>query len=317
MKLRTVLGMPTALAVAALASAGLGTGQATVVRPVCRGAEARDPGRTCRVAVASIRVSPTPEQAQLVPDAACTPEGAPPGAELVPCGFGAAAGPGVQTVALLGDSHAAHWRAALDVVARREGWHAESMTRSGCGFANLPEPAPDPRGAACRRLNREIIAWFGAHPEVRTVFVSAFATEKVTLEPGLNRLETKVREATAAWDALPASVEHIIVLRDVHLEPQGVFGCVESAVAHRRPPVACTIERRRALFPDPLAVAAGRLASPRVRTIDMTPFFCGPERCSAVVGGVLTHKDSGHLTRAYSASLGPFLLTRVRALLGG
>jgi hypothetical protein len=50
------------------------------------------------------------------------------------------------------------------------------------------------------------------------------------------------------------------------------------------------------------------MRSPQVRSVDLTPFFCDRRRCFPVVGGALVYKDAHHLTRVFSASLGPFLL---------
>ena len=38
------------------------------------------------------------------------------------------------TIALVGDSHASHWRAAVDPLAERRGWRGLSITHSGCPF---------------------------------------------------------------------------------------------------------------------------------------------------------------------------------------
>ncbi len=61
-------------------------------------------------------------------------------------------------------------------------------------------------------------------------------------------------------------------------------------------------------------VAAARLATPRVRTVDLTPFFCDSQ-CYPVVGGALVLRDSTHMTGTYSATLGPYLLRAVDAVM--
>jgi hypothetical protein len=43
----------------------------------------------------------------------------------------------------------------------------------------------------------------------------------------------------------------------------------------------------------------------------MTRFFCGPRLCYPVIGGALAYKDAHHLTAAFVATLGPYLLRRV------
>jgi hypothetical protein len=51
--------------------------------------------------------------------------------------------------------------------------------------------------------------------------------------------------------------------------------------------------------------------------VDLTPHFCGRRRCFPVVGGVLVHKDTDHLTRRFSRTLGPYLLRATDRILAG
>ena len=120
--------------------------------------------------------------------------------------------------------------------------------------------------------------------------------------------ETKIAGYIDAWKALPRSVRDIYVLRDV---PHGTFRtneCVRQALARRRnPALRCARPRERALRRDLAALAAEQTDAERVQPIDLTPFMCDDVRCFPVVGGALVIKDVGHLTRAFSATLGPFL----------
>ena len=78
---------------------------------------------------------------------------------------------------------------------------------------------------------------------------------------------------------------------------------------------ACAVRRAGALLPDPEVVSARRLHTPRVRVIDLTSFMCGPRQCYPVVGGVLVNRDTNHLSQAFSATLGPYVLRRALPLL--
>jgi SGNH domain (fused to AT3 domains) len=110
-----------------------------------------------------------------------------------------------------------------------------------------------------------------------------------------------------AWNGLPGTVRRIFALADVPYNRPTTFACVEHALARRRSPDReCAVPRSVALGPDP-ALAAVREV-PRARGIDLTKYMCGPRWCYPVVGGVLVHKDVGHLTRDFSATLGPYLL---------
>jgi hypothetical protein len=73
--------------------------------------------------------------------------------------------------------------------------------------------------------------------------------------------------------------------------------------------------RRVALPPDP-AVAAARAQTARVRSIDLSRYFCDARRCPPVLGGALVCKDvESHMTDVYAATLGSFLRREVDALM--
>src|SRR4051794_7835256 len=122
--------------VAALAVAGLaGTRDAGAAStPACYGAAARDPQHPCYNPKLRLRVEPTPDEAELIPNFPCRP--VEQDGFFGVCSFGlpqdqAPNGP----IALVGDSHAIHWRAAVDVVARAHGWQGLSVTASSCLFS--------------------------------------------------------------------------------------------------------------------------------------------------------------------------------------
>jgi hypothetical protein len=270
----------------------------------CYGAAARDPVHPCRVAPLVVR--PAPEDALIEPGAPCAIVRR-SGPEV--CAFGAPARTARARFALLGDSHAAHWRAALAVVARAERWRGYSIDRSRCPFAALRKATPD--APQCERWNAAVRRWFASHPRVSRVFASQRRWVHAVPRPGLGDFGTRVAALADAWDALPPTVRRIYALADVPYNRPTTFACVEHALARQRSPDrACAVPRTLALGPDPALSAVARV--PRARWIELTRFMCGPRECLPVVGGVLVHKDVGHLTRAFSASLGPYLLRSLR-----
>ena len=287
-----------------------GVGIASSSPPACFGAAARDPARPCNNPKLRLSVSPTPGEAVLVPNAPCT--------EVEPavnaCAFGVPAATATATVALVGNSHAGHWRAALAVAAEALGWQGVSITRSSCPFVEATISLPEPKRAECARWLARIPGWFLTHPEVSTVFVSDQPTPPV-VPPGRSVLAAEVDGNIAAWSALPATVKHIVVIRDNPYTRGDVLACVEAAMAHRVPAgPRCAEARNVALKPDPGVIAAERLDSPRVQVIDMTNFFCDSRFCDPVIGGALVYRAATHMTRVFAATLGPFLLEEVRKL---
>jgi hypothetical protein len=269
--------------------------------PRCFGAAARDPWAPCANPSLRTAVTPTPSEALLTPNAPCRLTQM--DAVVSPCLFGLDGG---DDFALIGDSHAEHWRAALEVVAQAKGWHGISMTQPGCAL-NARTPRLHTRALTrdCARWLRGVRGWLAANPSVHTLFVSAHATTRYAADP--------VAGFRAAWRRLPASVKRVYVLRDVPGAVGPEADCVSRLVRRKRVVGShCAQPRAPALPPDPEAIAARSASDPRVRLLDLTALMCSTDRCPAVIGGVLVRKDGDHITRAFSATLGRFVIRAMR-----
>jgi hypothetical protein len=244
---------------------------------------------------------PTPYNAPLEPAAPCQPiDHVKPSA----CAFGPPARKAVSSVALIGDSHAAAWRAALVVVAGTWRWHGISITRNQCPYTFAVTPGP----GRCKGWAGSVRRWLKAHHEVKQVVVGANSGSGVVAAKGHTLRTTKINGYTDAWKAIPQSVREIYVLRDAPHSRDSTAGCVSKAIARRRnPAVRCARPREGALQADEAAIAAERTDSERVHLIDLSDFMCDTENCFPVVGGALVIKDIGHLTRTFSRTLGPYV----------
>ena len=233
----------------------------------------------------------------MTPNAPCAPYK--PRGLVYPCYFGVAPERARATFVLLGDSHAEHWRAALEVVAQSKRWRGISLSRAGCPF-NFAGPMLRTQRDSdrCHRWHGQIRRFLAEHKHVHTVFVAARASADFTRDPG--------EGARAALRSLPKNIRRIYVLRAT---PE-TFG---ARVHVRQPPPAREAHDRlapapcpapRELLPDPQTRAAGG----RVKVLDFTKYLCDATRCPSVIGGVLVRKDGSHLTRAFAQTLGPFVL---------
>jgi hypothetical protein len=252
-------------------------------------------------------VRPTPDEAEVTPNLACTR------AQLTDvldqCAYGLAAADARETVAMIGDSHAAHWRAALAVVARRKHWRVLEVARPHCPLSTATPDSGEPVSSDCGRWNQQVVSWLADHPEVRTVFTSANAQAPIVVPTGHTEYATRVAGYVSAWNALPASVQRIVVIRDNPTDRTKTHDCVRHAIAKHRPAGrACAVLRRVVLPRDAAVAAARRLQARGARVVDLTRYFCNRRLCLPVVGGVLVHKDVDHLTQLFSGTLGPFLL---------
>lgn len=307
---RTAVGLATLL----VAAGTVMPGESRAADPRCFGAAARDPQRPCENRQLRLKVTPTPDQAQVTPNLVCRGEGQ---AEVFErCAFGLEAEESDATVAIIGDSHAAHWRAALAVVARAKRWRMLEVSAPHCPLS-LAAPDSGPEVADwCPRWNRRVLAGLAARPEIKTVFLSSNARAPIVVPDGRTEFATRVSGYARAWRLLPASVEQMIVIRDNPIDRIQTFECVRRATTRRRPAgPACGVSRRHALPPDAAVAAAKRLPDRNARVIDLSRQFCTGRVCLPVVGGVLVHKDVDHLTQLFARTLGPFLLRGVNAAL--
>ncbi|MDA0162790.1 SGNH hydrolase domain-containing protein [Solirubrobacter ginsenosidimutans] len=267
--------------------------------PDCFGAAARDPAHPCTNAALRKVVTPTPSDALLTPNAPCAPYK--PHGLVYPCYFGVAPDRARATFAVIGDSHAEHWRAALEVVAQSKRWRGISITRSGCPYNTAgAKLRTDKDSDECHRWQGQLRQFLADHHEIHTVFVAARASADFTRDPA--------EGAREALRALPSSVRRIFVIRATPETFGPENGCVSRRLrAKLSIGTTCALPRATKLLPDPQSKAAGG----RVKVLDFTKYMCDATKCPSVIGGVLVRKDGSHITRAFSTTLGPFVLRAI------
>ena len=301
------------LAGVVLTAALLGGAATSTAAPRCFGAAARDAQRDCHNPRLRLVVRPTPDDAEVTPNLACTR--AQITEVLDQCAYGVPASRASETVVVAGDSHAAHWRAAMAVVAKRRNWHVLEVARPHCPLSTAMPDSGEPVSSDCLVWNRQVGEWLADHPDIHTVFVSANAQAPIVVPQGHTEHPTRVAGFVSAWKALPASVRRIVVIRDNPTDRTATHDCVRRAMREHRPAgPACATSRRRVLPRDAEVGAARRLRDRGARVVDLTRYFCGRRHCLPVVGGVLVHKDVDHLTQQFARTLGPFLLRRIDRL---
>ena len=313
-------GFPSAatlpLGVALLAAAlAMPTAASAKAGSRCVGAAAMDPVRPC--VNRSLIVEPRPDAVARVPYTYCHPVRGQRDPDV--CTFGARSAQARAHVALIGDSHALHWRAALDSVARTRRWHGYSITAPACFYSEAAHALPVGLREPCAPWFEQVRSWLAAHAEVSTIVVTQNAPTPVVIGPGETVLSVKSAGFQRAFMALPPHVRRVLVIRDTPRVSSATFDCVRRVIRARRTraKIACSFPRSRALPNDPAVDAVKALRSPRYRTIDMSDFFCGSRRCYPVIGGILVHRDEDHINPIYARTLGPYLLRAIRRLRAG
>lgn len=211
-----------------------------------------------------------------------------------------------RVVALVGDSHSAHWRPAMDRAARNLGWEIISLVGSGCDFSVLGRaPVPDFKTAECDSFRAAIPGFLASRPSIKMVILAQASYQW----PGEKQAYLE------AWRALPASVTDLVSIVDNPRGYPGLYSCLRQAVSDRvKPGLACAKSRQEVLKIDYAAQAAKEIQGRRGHVLDFTDYFCGRSKCFPVVGGSLVYAQGSHQAPGFNRSLAPYLQRRLSVL---
>jgi hypothetical protein len=237
-----------------------------------------------------------------------------------PCVYGDTTS--TTTVVLFGDSHAAYWFPALDLIGRQQQWRIVDLTKDGCPAAEV-----------------NIAAWFrhgGPYPECTDWRTSAMA-QIVALHPALV-IATEARyleepEARplagvptgrgSAWlNGLAATFRfldrwaaHVVFLSDVPTPQQYPPGCVSR---HPSSVWRCNTSLGAAIrLPDVKREELALAAREHVDAVDPTSWFCTSTTCPAIVGNLLVYRNIAHMEPAWSRFIAPVLADAIVQIMQG
>ncbi|AKK28968.1 acyltransferase family protein [Mycobacterium sp. EPa45] len=218
-----------------------------------------------------------------------------------------------NTVALIGDSHAAMWTPALQQIATQRHWRLQMMAKEACAlmdaragsaFSNLVEDLQH-----CQQWRDEIVARLAAeHPRLVVVSVwrgygtdetmSGFRAYDRAWLDGMTQLVRQLRETGA----------QVLMLGPIPSPHANVPICVSG---HLDDAAACSLSRPSAVDQSGIAAEAAATAAGGGQYADLSDLFCATERCPVIVGNTLVYLDVSHLTLQYSRVLTPAIAALV------
>ncbi|MCW2132108.1 Peptidoglycan/LPS O-acetylase OafA/YrhL, contains acyltransferase and SGNH-hydrolase domains [Arthrobacter sp. VKM Ac-2550] len=208
-----------------------------------------------------------------------------------------------KTVALVGDSHAAQWLAALEPVAGKQDWRLVTYLHNSCPFTTEMRVAERDEDLQCTEPNRETLDRIIDRGDVDAVVTSYYANVNF-VDSGTGHRPGAAGFAEN-WNALADAGIEVYPLMDTPRPREGALApdCVSQSYDE---PQECGQPRSEGFDGQDLTREAAELA-PRARVLDLSDAFCGVDACPAVIGNVLLYADKNHITRTYMNTLAPRL----------
>jgi len=206
---------------------------------------------------------------------------------------------GAVTVAILGDSHAAHWYPALEAIATAHDWRLIYFSKKGCP----PSEQPLRNALADRECNpwrdEALAKIIAARPNLIILTGYHYATASGGVGDDIWR-DGMTTTLTKLGDLTP----NVVILGDTPTENADVPQCLSG---HLRSVPACVSPRSYSVRSPRLQVEAQLAAQFGTATIDTSDWLCTPQACPVIIGDLLVYRDRNHLTPDASMSLAPLL----------
>jgi hypothetical protein len=207
-------------------------------------------------------------------------------------------------VALVGDSHAEHWRGALHRIAQAENWQIDEMFAGGCpatyGRSVIFEHHPRD-GDTCPIWTKKATARLRAlAPDdiITTAYVQQHVWDPVGSGPA------GFQQVWREW----LGFSRVTVLRDIPTTG-GHYGPRCLAINAGKP-LACANPRNKVRIDDDM-MRAGRAMRTEINLVDLSDDFCDAENCYAVIGGASVYYDYDHMTMQFGTTLASGLLRQL------
>lgn len=217
--------------------------------------------------------------------------------ELRVCTYGASE-PSLR-VALIGDSHANQYLAAMHEIIRTSNWSFDVMGKAGCMFTSAEQVNSEAWVESCESW-KDAVRQHVAEQRYDVVVTSNFAGSPVREDGAQSALETAEAGLVDEWSRLGSLGTQILVIRDNPVMDANYLECIERQVSGDY--AECARPRDQALAqPDPQIAAVARVDAATL--FDPTELLCTETHCPPVIGGVIAYRDSTHLTSTLTRTM--------------
>jgi peptidoglycan/LPS O-acetylase OafA/YrhL len=236
-----------------------------------------------------------------------------PGVSSKPCIYGDTTS--ATSVVLFGDSHAAAWFPALNLISKQQHWRLVDLTKAGCPPAEVNIDFAGSIYTNCTAWRRNAQAQIAALHPLLVILAWARYIEEPEARP-LSGVPTGYGSTwqnglAAIFSFLHRNASHVLFISDGPTLGQWAPDCVSGHLSNVRPcmsrlSVAVRLPRIKA---QELALAHRE----QITTLDPTPWFCTPTACPVIVGNILLYRDNAHMTPPWSRFIAPVFASSLLA----
>ncbi len=221
-------------------------------------------------------------------------------------------------VAIYGNSHAGQWSPPILQTAKARGWRVDTYIASECYSVDIPV------SFGTKTLEDNCVAFNAwARDRITKGGYDLVVMSDRTLQPlaGVPAAQ-KTTVAKAAYnrvlDTFTTAGSRVLVIRDTPGSAESVPDCVARYLDDvSRCATNVKFAGTSGLEPDPLADAAAGRTGRDVTRLEVTDLLCRDGSCPAVLGGLITYFDHGHMTKSFSLTLYPEVSRALRKALDG
>jgi hypothetical protein len=237
-----------------------------------------------------------------------------------PCVYGDTTA--TTNVVLFGDSHAAYWFPAVDLIAQQQHWRLVDLTKDGCPAADVNIAAWFRHGGPypeCTDWRRSAMAQIVAlHPALVIVSEARYLEEpeaRALAGVPTGHGSTWLNGLAATFSFLDRSTAHVVFISDVPTPGRSAPTCVSLHMSNVQP---CDTNPSAAIrLPGVKDQERDLAEAEHVDWVDPTSWFCASTTCPVIVANRLVYRNIAHMEPAWSRFISPVLADAIVPIMRG
>jgi hypothetical protein len=208
---------------------------------------------------------------------------------------------GTKTAVIYGDSHAAMWIPALDLIGKTEGWRIVQLTKPACQVADFPVYSNNLKReyTECAEYRSFALAQLESIKPDLVLIASSFKDAQIAVDgkPSESGVEDAWDQGLATMlDRIKPMTKRIVLIGEMAFPDEPGIDCL---TAHENDITACSTPRAEAVQTAHNDRERQIAADHGAEYLDVIPWLCTDSVCPAVVGGLPTHRDAFHIGENY------------------